>query len=168
MTSENETQPAQEAPHFTKELLLGALHHLRGDLEASLSGEGADDRARSRLAAARKLGLETTGNAGGIHNLVVEPNSGDLKELLRQMGRGFFVRELMGYGVNTVNGDYSRGAAGFWVEDGEIKHPVEEVTIAGNLRDLYRNVVAIGNDTDTRGSIRTGSILVESMTIAGQ
>ncbi|MEE9141705.1 MAG: metalloprotease PmbA [Gammaproteobacteria bacterium] len=155
-------------------------HLLKAMASAAFDNEGVATRERKLIDhgvltgyvlssySARKLGLETTGNAGGIHNLVVEPNSGDLKELLRQMGRGFLVRELMGYGVNTVNGDYSRGAAGFWVEDGEIKHPVEEVTIAGNLRDLYRNVVAIGNDTDTRGSIRTGSILVERMTIAGQ
>jgi PmbA protein len=117
---------------------------------------------------ARKLGLQTTGNAGGVWNLLVTPGSDDFDALLRRMGRGLLLGELMGHGVNNVTGDYSRGAAGYWVEDGEIQHPVNEITIAGNLKDLYRQIVAIGTDTDLRGAVRTGSILVEEMTIAGE
>lgn len=117
--------------------------------------------------AARRLGMQTTGNAGGVHNLTVEPGALDFSGLLREMGTGLLVTELMGQGVSIVTGDYSRGAAGFWVENGEIQYPVEEITVAGNLRDMFRQVVAVGNDVDTRGSIRTGSWLVESMTIAG-
>ncbi len=116
---------------------------------------------------ARKLGLRTTGNAGGTHNLLVRSRGRSFDELLRHMGRGLLVTELMGQGVNGVTGDYSRGAAGFWVEDGEVQYPVHEVTIAGNLKDMYRNVVDVGADIDVRGSVRTGSILLEEMTIAG-
>ena len=116
----------------------------------------------------RKLGLPTTGNAGGNHNLIVTPGELDLEGLLRRMGRGLFVTELMGQGVNPVTGDYSRGAAGFWVEGGEIRFPVEEVTIAGNLLDMYRGIVAVGRDVLARGSKHTGSILLERMTIAGE
>ena len=119
---------------------------------------------------ARKLGLATTGNAGGLHNLLVDPSAGapDAAALLRRMGRGLLVTELMGQGVNGVTGDYSRGATGFWVEGGEIAFPVHEVTIAGTLKDLYRNVVAIGGDIDLRGGIRMGSLLLEELTIAGE
>ena len=117
---------------------------------------------------ARKLGLVTTGNAGGVHNLEVEGGDGDRDVLLRRMGSGLLVTELMGQGVNVVTGDYSRGAVGFWVEDGAISHPVHEVTIAGNLRDMYRDLVAVGSDVDRRGSIRSGSILVAEMMIAGE
>ncbi|WP_405240188.1 metalloprotease PmbA [Lentisalinibacter orientalis] len=116
---------------------------------------------------ARRLGLETTGNAGGVHNLLVEGNADGLQALTRQMGRGLIVSELMGQGVNAVTGDYSRGAAGFWVEGGEIAYPVSEITIAGNLRELYRNIVAVGRDQDLRGVIRCGSVLVAEMTVAG-
>ena len=116
---------------------------------------------------ARRLGLTTTGNAGGAQNLLVPGNAGDLKSILADMGTGLLVNELIGQGVNSVTGDYSRGAVGFWVEDGEIAYPVHEVTIAGNLRDLYQNIVAIGTDQDLRGGIRCGSLLVESMKIAG-
>ncbi len=117
---------------------------------------------------ARKLGMTTTGNAGGHHNLLVAPTTeADLMGLARQMRRGLIVTELMGQGVNPVTGDYSRGAAGFWVEDGAIAYPVSEITIAGNLRDLYRRIVAIGSDIDRRGSRHVGSILIESMQIAG-
>lgn len=117
---------------------------------------------------ARKLGLETTGNAGGNHNLLVKPGTDDLPALLKKMGRGLLLTEMMGQGVNPVTGDYSRGAAGFWVEGGEIRYPVEEVTIAGNLLDMYRGIVAIGNDVQVRGSKQTGSILIDRMTIAGE
>jgi PmbA protein len=117
---------------------------------------------------ARKLGLRATGNAGGVHNLIVHPGAADFAGLLRQMGRGLVVTELMGQGVNPVTGDYSRGAAGFWVEDGAIQYPVNEVTIAGNLREMYRDLVAVGTDVDRRGTVQTGSILVAEMTIAGE
>jgi PmbA protein len=117
---------------------------------------------------ARKLGLESTGNAGGNHNLVVTPGPLDLDGLLARMGRGFLVTELMGQGVNPVTGDYSRGAAGFWVEGGEIRFPVEEVTIAGNLLDMYSGIQAVGRDVLTRGSKQCGSILIDRMTIAGE
>ena len=117
---------------------------------------------------ARKLGLETTGNAGGNHNLIVTPGELDLQGLVRKMGRGLLLTELMGQGVNPVTGDYSRGAAGFWVEGGEIRFPVEEVTIAGNLVDMFKGIVAVGRDVLPRGSKHTGSILLERMTIAGE
>lgn len=116
---------------------------------------------------ARKLGMESTGNAGGIHNLRVSDTGHGFTDLLAQMDRGLLVTELIGHGVNPVTGDYSRGAVGFWVENGEIRFPVAEITMAGNLKDMYRNIVAIGNDVDLRGGIRTGSVLVEELTIAG-
>jgi PmbA protein len=116
---------------------------------------------------ARKLGLQTTANAGGSHNLVISPGELDFAGLLARMGRGLLVTELLGHGINYVTGDYSRGAAGFWVENGRIAHPVEEVTIAGNLRDMLAGIVAVGNDVLVRGSKQTGSILVERMTVAG-
>ena len=116
---------------------------------------------------ARRLGLETTGNAGGVHNLVVADRGRSLDEMVRDMGRGLLVTELIGQGVNLLTGDYSRGAAGFWVEDGEIAHPVEEVTIAGRLKDIFSRVLDVGRDVDTRGNIRTGSIWLDDMTVAG-
>ncbi len=116
---------------------------------------------------ARKLGLETTGDAGGNHNLIMKPGEHDFDALVKLMGRGLVVTELMGQGVNSVTGDYSRGAAGYWVENGEIRFPVEEVTIAGNLLDIYLGIRAVGRDVLVRGSKHTGSILVERMTIAG-
>ena len=116
---------------------------------------------------ARRLGLQTTANAGGAQNLNVPGNAGDLESLIKQMGTGLMVEELIGQGVNAVTGDYSRGAVGQWVENGEIQYPVHEITIAGNLRDLYGRIAAIGSDQDTRGGIRCGSLLVEEMTIAG-
>ena len=122
---------------------------------------------------ARKLGLRTTGNAGGNHNLIlrasgVQSGELDFAGLLKQMGRGLLVTELLGSGVNAVTGDYSRGAAGFWVEDGEIRYPVQEITIAGNLKDMYRNIVAVGNDMLVQGSRQCGSVLVDGMTVAGR
>lgn len=118
--------------------------------------------------AARKLKLKSNGHAGGVRNLIVKTGELDYDGLLKHMGSGLVVTELMGQGVNGVTGDYSRGAAGFWVERGEVAYPVEEITIAGNLRDMYRNVIAVGNDVDVRGSIRTGSILIGEMTVAGE
>lgn len=116
---------------------------------------------------ARKLGMESTANAGGVHNLTVQAGDLDTQQMLREMGTGLLVTELIGQGVNTLTGDYSRGAAGYWVDKGEIQYPVEEITIAGNLKDIYQSIVAVGNDVDLRGNIRTGSILVGEMTIAG-
>jgi PmbA protein len=117
---------------------------------------------------ARKLGLRTTGNAGGSHNLILQSGERDFTGLLKLMGRGLLVTELLGQGVNQVTGDYSRGAAGFWVERGEIQYPVQEITIAGNLKDMFRNIVAVGNDVLVQGSKQCGSILVEGMTVAGR
>ena len=116
---------------------------------------------------ARKLGLASTGNAGGIHNLIIDPGPKNQAELIREMGTGLLLTEVMGQGVNLLTGDYSRGAAGFWVENGEIQCPVEELTIAGNLKQLLASIVAVGNDVDLRGNTRTGSILIEEMTLAG-
>jgi len=117
---------------------------------------------------ARKLGLRSTGNAGGVHNVVVKPGGDDFAAMLKRMHTGLLVTELMGQGVSLITGDYSRGASGFWVENGEIAYPVEEITIAANLRDMYANVVAVGSDVDPRSHILTGSILLERMTIAGE
>ena len=154
--------------------------HLPGALgSAPYDAEGVATRERSLIAggilqsyvlssySARKLGLVSTGNAGGVHNLLIQPGALQLAELLQAMGTGLLITELMGQGVNLVTGDYSRGAAGFWVEQGEIVHPVEEITIAGNLKDLYQQLIAVGGDVDLRGNTRTGSLWFESMTVAG-
>ncbi len=116
---------------------------------------------------ARKLGMQSTGNSGGVHNLFINTGKNDLAGLLKKMDTGLLVTELMGQGVNIITGDYSRGCSGFWVEKGEIQYPVEEITIAGNLRDMYKNLVEVGNDVDKRGNIQTGSILLEQMMVAG-
>jgi len=155
-------------------------HLLRGLGSAPFDEEGVATRKRNIVKAgvvesyvlssysARKLGMQTTGNAGGIHNVMVEPSEAvDLNQLLIKMDTGLLVTDLMGQGVNIVTGDYSRGAAGFWVEKGIIQFPVQEITIAGNLRDMFKNLIAIGADVDTRGNILTGSMLLEEMTVAG-
>jgi PmbA protein len=154
-------------------------HLQRGQASAPFDDEGVATRPRDVVRdgvvqgyflgsySARKLGLVSTGNAGGNHNLVVSHGEDDLPALLSRMGRGVLVTELLGQGVNPVTGDYSRGAAGYWVEGGEIAHPVEEITIAGNLGRMYRDIVAIGNDVDRRGSRHCGSVLIGNMTIAG-
>lgn len=120
---------------------------------------------------ARKLAMKTTGNAGGSHNMVLSSRQtrqlDDLDAMLKRLGTGLLVTDLMGQGVNYVNGDYSRGASGFWVKNGEIQYPVEEITIAGNLREMFMNIVAVGSDQITRGTKRTGSVLIERMSIAG-
>ncbi|WP_339511426.1 metalloprotease PmbA [Pseudomonas sp. RL_15y_Pfl2_60] len=115
----------------------------------------------------RKLGMPSTANAGGVHNLFVTHGDEDQQALIKRMGRGLLVTELMGHGLNMVTGDYSRGAGGYWVENGEIQFPVQEVTIAGNMRDMFKQIVAVGNDLELRSSIRTGSVLIERMTVAG-
>jgi len=117
---------------------------------------------------ARKLGMRSTGNAGGNHNLLLDSTGEDFSALLKKLGRGLLVTELLGMGVNQVTGDYSRGAAGFWVENGEISYPVQEITIASNLKDMFRGIVAIGNDVVRRGSRQCGSILLDHMTVAGE
>jgi PmbA protein len=117
---------------------------------------------------ARKLGMRTTGNVGGTHNLIVKSGEMDKQGLLKKMQRGLLITELLGSGVNAVTGDYSRGAAGFWVENGEIQYPVEEFTIAGNLKEMYKQIVAVGNDVLVSGSRQCGSILIENMMVAGQ
>ncbi|MGR9089007.1 MAG: metalloprotease PmbA [Gammaproteobacteria bacterium] len=154
-------------------------HLARGLGSAPFDGEGAQTIERKLVDrgvltgyvlssySARRLALTPTGNAGGVHNLFVAPGDADFAALVRQMGRGLVVTSLMGFGVNMVTGDYSRGASGFWVENGEIAFPVEEITIAGNLADLFKRIVAVGSDVDERGNIQSGSILIESMTVAG-
>lgn len=117
---------------------------------------------------ARKLGLEPTGNAGGVHNLFIKPGDLDQKALLKQMHTGLWVTGLIGHGTNMVTGDYSHGASGFWVENGEVQYPVHEITIAGNLKEMFQTMVAVGNDVDHRRNIQTGSILLEKMTVAGE
>ena len=153
-------------------------HLLRARGSAPFDNEGVATERREVVAngvlqgyflgsySARKLGLQSTGNAGGAHNLVV-PGTEDLPALMRRMGKGLFVTEQLGQGVNPVTGDYSRGAAGFWVEDGQIAYPVEEITIAGNLKQMFHDIVALGNDIERRGSRHIGSMLISRMTIAG-
>jgi PmbA protein len=161
-------------------------HVLRGQGSGAFDAEGVATRdsvlvengvlARYVLGSysARKLGLESTGNAGGIHNLVVGSGHADggaphdFQGMLRRLGTGLLVTEVMGQGVNAITGDYSRGAAGFWVENGEIAYPVEEITIAANLRDMFASIQAVGSDVDKRSHLLTGSILLDNMTIAGE
>lgn len=116
---------------------------------------------------ARKLGMKNTGNAGGTHNLTIQPGTKNLAELLKTMGTGLLITEMMGQGVNLITGDYSRGVGGYWIENGEVKYPVNEITVASKLQDMYAHLVEVGNDVDVRGNIRTGSILIEEMMIAG-
>jgi PmbA protein len=136
-------------------------------VDADLVNDGVLARYILGSYSARKLGLQTTGNAGGIHNLLVEGRGERFEDLLGGIRRGVLVTELMGQGVSTLTGDYSRGAAGFWIENGEIAWPVDEFTIAGNLRDMYQAIEAVGGDVDLRSHIRTGSILIGRMTVAG-
>ena len=154
-------------------------HIRRGQASAAYDMEGVATRdsdlvsggrvARYLLGSysARKLGLRSTGNAGGVHNVLVSSGEDDFAGMLKRMGSGLVVTELMGQGVSLITGDYSRGASGFWVENGEIVHAVEEITIASNLRQMFANIVAIGNDVDRRSHIMTGSILLDRLTIAG-
>lgn len=116
---------------------------------------------------ARKLGMKTTGNAGGIHNIAINSTGENFEALIKKLDKGLLVTELMGQGVNIVTGDYSRGASGFWIENGQIAYPVSEITIAGNLKDMFLNIVAVGNDVDYRSGLHTGSVIIPDMTIAG-
>jgi len=169
------------APIFPDFVHIHEQPYLPGALgSAAYDGEGVATQARDLVSggvlqgyvlgtySARKLGLQSTGNSGGVHNLTITPGGHDFNAMLKQLGTGLLVTELMGQGVNMVTGDYSRGAAGFWVENGVIQYPVEEITIAGNLKDMFKQIVAIGNDVDYRGNIRTGSILLEKMSVAGE
>jgi PmbA protein len=154
-------------------------HLLKGLASSPFDNEGVATKPRALIKAgvlngymlssysARKLGMQSTGNAGGNHNLIVSHGDLDLNGLLKMMGTGLLVTELLGHGINMVTGDYSRGAAGFWVENGVIVHPVEEITIAGNLQTMLKQIVAIGNDVLVQGSKQVGSILIENMTVAG-
>ena len=166
---------------FSKRVNIRELPHLPGALASSLfDNDGVATQDRDLVVdgvlngyflsaySARKLGMQPTGNAGGCHNLVVQPGEHDFAGLIKGMRRGLLVTELLGQGVNYVTGDYSRGVAGYWVENGEIAHPVEEVTIAGNLREMFMDIEAIGSDVLVRGSKQVGSILVGRMKVAGQ
>lgn len=165
---------------FPEWMQIDELPHLhRGLRSAAFDGDGVATRASALVRdgvlqryvlgsySARKLGLQTTANAGGVHNLQLAANAGSLHEIAARMGNGLLVTELMGQGVNGVTGDYSRGAGGFRVENGEIQYPVDGITIAGNLREMFSSIEAVGSDVDPRSHIRTGSILLGRMTIAG-
>lgn len=167
-------------PLFPEWFAIDERPHLRRGLRsAAFDAEGVATRESALVSggvlrryilgsySARKLGLRTTGNAGGVHNLQVKASAGNLPEMLRGMGTGLLVTELMGQGVNAVTGDYSRGAAGFWVENGAIAYPVDGITIAGNLKAMFAAIEAVGSDVDPRSHVRTGSILVGRMTVAG-
>ncbi len=169
-----------DKPLFKSGVRIHEQPHLpRGAGSTAYDNEGVATRDRDLVSdgiltgyvldsySARKLGMQTTGNAGGVHNLTLEAGTLGFKELLREMDSGLLVTELIGHGVNTVTGDYSRGAAGFWVENGEIQYPVEEITIAGNLRDMYGRMTRVGSDVDARGNLRSGSVLVDGVTVAG-
>ena len=163
----------QERPHIPKALASSAFDSEGvATIDRDIIIDGALQTYLLTSYSARKLGLTTTGHAGGIHNWLVTSNDsqhkGDFDAMLKTLGTGLLVTELMGQGVNVVNGDYSRGAAGFWVENGEIAYPVSEITIAGKLDDMFKGIVAVGSDIDMHGSIRTGSILINEMQVAGQ
>lgn len=165
---------------FPEWLGISELPHLpRASGSAVFDAEGVSTRERELVDAgvltgyvlssysARRLGLETTGNAGGVHNLVLHGPVRDFGELLKDLDRGLLVTEVMGQGVSIVTGDYSRGASGFWVENGQIGHAVEEVTIAGHLKNMFSSIRALGSDRDERSNIQSGSLLIDGMTIAG-
>ncbi|MEH0761255.1 metalloprotease PmbA [Vibrio sp. 16] len=155
-------------------------HVLRGLASSPFDSEGVFTRDREIITdgvlatylltsyAARKMDMTPTGHAGGIHNWYVQSTGQNFEQMLKELGTGLLVTETMGQGVNIVTGDYSRGAAGFWVENGQIQFPVSEITIAGNLQQMFQNIVAVGNDVETRSQIQTGSILLESMKVAGE
>ncbi len=155
--------------------------HLPGALGSSpIDGEGVPTRPNILVEngrvvqyvlgsySARRMGLKTTANSDGVHNLTVDSTAGSLSELLKTMGKGLLITELMGQGVNGITGDYSRGASGYWVENGEIQFPVDEITIAGNLKDMFKMILAVGNDINPNIPTRCGSILIEQMMVAGK
>ena len=163
-----ETVTIDEQPHLKKGLGSAPYDSEGGRTAArELVSKGVVNGYVLSAYSARRLGMKPTGNANGVHNLIVSHGEQNFEQLLKTMGRGLVVTELMGFGVNMVTGDYSRGASGFWVENGEIAYPVEEITIAGNLSDMFKQIVAIGSDVDHRGNIQSGSVLIESMTVAG-
>jgi len=168
-------------PVFGAKINIDERPHLaKGMHSAPFDSEGVATKARDIVTdgvlqsyvlssySARKLNLQTTGNAGGVNNVFISTDDIDLTGLLKKMGTGLLVTELIGHGINIVTGDYSRGAFGFWVENGEIQYPVQQITIAGNLKEMFLNVVAVANDVDSRHNIQSGSILLEQMTVAGQ
>lgn len=158
----------RESPFIKKGLASGAFDNEGvATLERDVIKDGIVQGYFLSSYSSRKLGMQTTGNAGGSHNLILQSDNLDFNALLKKMGTGLVVTELLGQGVNMVTGDYSRGAAGYWVENGEIQHAVEEITIAGNLKDMFKQIVAVGNDVIVRSSIRCGSVLLERMTVAG-
>ena len=158
----------EERPHIKKALASSAFDS-EGVMtqDRSIITAGALDTYLLTSYSARKLGRTTTGHAGGIHNWLVSSNGGDFEAMLNKLGTGLLVTELMGQGVNVLTGDYSRGAAGFWVENGKIVYPVSEITISGTLQNIFKGLVAVGNDVDLRGSIRTGTLIIEEMQVAG-
>ena len=161
----------RERPHIPKGLASSPFDQEGGAThDRELVAAGVLDGYVLGSYSARRLGLKSTGNAGGVHNLIVESSAGALEPaaFLKRLGTGLLVTELMGQGVNGVTGDYSRGASGFWVENGAIAYPVQEITIAGNLKPMLRDIVALGSDVDERGGIRTGSVLIGELTIAGE
>jgi len=165
---------------FPERVRIDERPHLPGALgSAPFDNEGVATAARALIEdgvlrgyvldsySARRLGMQTTGNAGGVHNLYINHDGLGREQLLQQLDRGLLVTEVMGQGVNNVTGDYSRGASGFWVENGEIQYPVEEITLAGRLQDMYLGLQAVGSDIDARGNIITGSWLIDNLTVAG-
>jgi PmbA protein len=159
----------RELPHLHKGLASGAFDDDGvATIERTVIENGIVQGYFLGSYSARKLGMRTTGNAGGTHNLIMHTAMPmEFSDLLKKMGTGLLVTELLGHGVNAVTGDYSRGASGYWVEQGEIAYPVEEITIAGNLREIFRGILAIGNDVVVRGSKQSGSVLIDRMTVAG-
>ncbi|MFW5427522.1 MAG: metallopeptidase TldD-related protein, partial [Methylophagaceae bacterium] len=171
--------------HLDKQIFPGFMHiHeqpylLKGLGSAAFDGDGVTTKTRNLISngilksyvldsySARKLNMKTTGNAGGVRNLTIDSGELDFKALLKEMGTGVLVTETMGMGVNIITGDYSQGAAGFWVENGEILYPIDEFTIASNLKDMFMGIQAVGSDIETRGSTQTGSVLIENMMVAG-
>lgn len=165
---------------FPKRIRLDERPHIKGGLgSAPYDNEGVKTQARDLVTdgilqgyvldsyAARRLGMQSTGNAGGVHNLFINNDDVSLEAMIKDMGKGLLITEVMGQGVNTVTGDYSRGASGFWVENGEIQYPVEEFTLASRLQDMFMGLQQVGNDLDTRGGVITGSWLIDNMTVAG-
>lgn len=166
---------------FAEHIHIHERPHLQGALGSTpFDNEGMATRNRDLIVdgilksyvlssySARKLGLEPTANAGGVHNLTIDTGNYNLNELIKQMDKGLLITDIIGFGVNQITGDYSRGASGFWVENGKLQYPVEEITIAGNLIEMYKQIIHVGNDINPRGNILTGSVLVENMTVAGE